>query len=65
MEKKFDDGKVSVTYYPERTAGWDGYIEDEAGNWILYFVINGKAEFFPKRQTSGAVVGQGVVSQPR
>lgn len=52
------------TYEIPAPGGPVGWIEDKKKSWVLFYDADGGAIFFPKRDKTGATVGQGIPSQP-
>jgi hypothetical protein len=37
---------------------WESYVEPEDRSWILYVGVDGSPAFWPRREPSGAVIGE-------
>lgn len=47
---------------PQAVGNWAGWIEDKDKTWILFYDAEGKALFYPKRDSNGGVLGEGLAS---
>jgi hypothetical protein len=56
--------KIGRYAHESITHEWSGWIEPDDGSWIIFTDADGKpALYFPERESSGAVIGEGIPMQ--
>lgn len=56
-------GNIKIGRYDHESVSreWAGWVEPDDGSWIIYLDAEGKPGlYFPEREPSGAVIGNGI-----